>query len=244
LIDGPGALALRPLRRAWGLLFTTACLGLEEQTGVDAASFARRAHRTARTLLGLQGVEVTHEGPLPEAPAVLVTNHVSYLDPLVVSSIAPCIAIAKGETAGWPLFGRGLRALGVVFVRRGDPYSGAIALLHAYRALHEGASVLNFPEGTTSDGHGVGPFHRGVFGLARLAGVAVVPAHLSYDSDRVPWFGGQTLAPHYLRMARVPKVRARVRFADAIRPGESEPPHAAAMRARDIISALAAPPGA
>ncbi|HEY4011899.1 MAG TPA: lysophospholipid acyltransferase family protein [Polyangiaceae bacterium] len=239
MIDGLGALALRPLGRAAGLLFTTACLGLEPQVGVDAASFARRAQRTARTLLAVQGVEVTCEGPSPEGPAVLVTNHVSYLDPLVVSLVAPCISIAKGETGDWPLFGRGLRALGVVFVRRGDPHSGALALFRAYRALREGTTVLNFPEGTTSDGRGVGPFHRGIFGLARLAGVPVVPAHLSYDDDRVPWFGGQTLAPHYLRLSRAAKVRARVRFAGAIRPAPSDEPHAIAARARDIVSALA-----
>jgi 1-acyl-sn-glycerol-3-phosphate acyltransferase len=236
LIDGPGARALRPLGRACGLLWTTAWLGLEPHAGVDARSFARRAQRTARKLLAMQGVDVAYEGPLPGAPAILVTNHVSYLDPLVMASVAPCVAIAKGETEAWPLIGRGLRALGVMFLRRGDPQSGALTLLRARRALAAGAMVLNFPEGTTTDGHAVGPFHRGVFGLARRIGVPVVPAHLSYDDDRVPWFGGQTLAPHYLRLSSIPRVRARVRFAPAIASHVSDDPHALAGRARDVIA--------
>jgi len=164
---------------------------------------------------------------------------VSYLDPLVVSSVAPCISIAKDETESWPLIGRGLRSLGVLFVRRGDAYSGARALRRARRALGQGAIVLNFPEGTTSDGRTVGPFRRGIFGLARLAGVPIVPLHVAYDHPGVPWYGGQTLAPHYLRLARVPRVEARVRFAAPVFAAPSEDPFMTAARTREIVSALA-----
>ena len=210
----------------------------EMEADVTAVDLARRAMRTARTILHVHGVDVRAEGPEPRGACVVVANHVSYIDPLVVASVAPCIAIAKGETRGWPLIGRGLAALGVIFVQRGDPYSGASALRAAWRALRAGATVLNFPEGTTTDGRTVGAFQRGIFGLALLAGVPVVPARVSYDDDRVPWFGGQTFAPHYWRLAGVSRVGARVRFGEAMRVRDAENAGPLAMRAREAISLL------
>jgi lyso-ornithine lipid O-acyltransferase len=200
---------------------------------------ARRAMRTARTILHVHGVDVTWTGPEPRGPCVLVANHVSYIDPLVVAAVFPCVAIAKGETRGWPLIGRGLRALGVVFVQRGDPHSGAVAIRRAWRALRAGATILNFPEGTTTDGRSVGPFQRGIFGLARLAGIPMVPAHVSYDDARVPWFGGQTFAPHYWRLSGVSRLGARVRFGDPLEPSGDEPAQDLARRARAAVASLA-----
>ena len=237
-LGGVGARELRTARRAAELLITTARLVVEGRVELDAPGLAERAQRTARTLLAAHGVDLRCSGPAPRPPAILVTNHVSYLDPLVFAAIAPCLAIAKGEVGGWPLFGAGLRALGVMFVRRGDAHSGATVLRRTWRALDSGAMVLNFPEGTTSDGLAVGPFHRGIFGLAGMAGVAVVPAHVSYNDDRVPWFGGQTLAPHYWRLSRAAGVQARVRFGEPIAVEASEDARAVAARARGVIATL------
>jgi 1-acyl-sn-glycerol-3-phosphate acyltransferase len=210
----------------------------EMETATSHSGLARRAMRTARTILHVHGVDVRAVGREPHGPCVLVVNHLSYLDPLVVCSLLPCIAIAKGETRAWPLIGRGLAALGVIFVQRGDAASGATALRRARRALAAGATVLNFPEGTTSDGRGVGPFKRGIFGLARLAGVPVVPARVVYDDDRVPWFGGQTFAPHYWRLAGVAQVGAVVRFGAPLVTEPSEDAAALAARARGAVGAL------
>ena len=118
------------------------------------------------------------------------------------------------------------------------PYSGAVAIRGAWRALAGGATVLNFPEGTTTDGRGVGPFRRGIFGLALLANAAIVPARVSYDDDRVPWFGGQTFAPHYWRLSGVSRVGARVRFGDPIAPGPHDRAEDLAQRAREAVAAL------
>jgi 1-acyl-sn-glycerol-3-phosphate acyltransferase len=202
------------------------------------AEFAARAQRTARIILGSHGVAVRGVGPIPQVPCLVVSNHVSYLDALVIASLIPCIAIAKAETSRWPLFGAGLRALGVVFVARSDPASGAVALRTALRVLRNGGSVLNFPEGTTTDGRAVGAFRRGSFGLARLARVPIVPARIVYDDDRVPWFGGQKFGPHYARLARVPLVTTLVRFGEALMPNGSDDAADLAIRARGIIRDL------
>lgn len=237
-VDGIGVRELRSARRVLQLFLTTARLIADGRVELDARGLAGRAQRTARALLSAHGVDIASGGPLPRPPAIIVTNHVSYLDPLVIAAVTPCIAIAKGEVRSWPLFGAGLRALGVVFVRRGDVHSGAIALRRTWRALDSGAMVLNFPEGTTSDGRTVGPFYRGVFGLAAMAGVQVVPGHVSYDDERVPWFGGQTLAPHYWRLSRTGGIRARVRFGEPIAVQPSDNPREMAAQARAVIATL------
>jgi len=226
--------------RAMGLAgaVTRLVVEAEMERQVTAPDLARRAMRTARTILNVHGVDVRTEGPPPSGACIVVANHVSYIDPLVVSAVAPCIAIAKGETRAWPLIGRGLKALGVIFVQRGDPYSGAAAIRAAWRALRVGACVLNFPEGTTTDGRDVGPFRRGCFGLALLAGVPIVPARISYCDDRVPWTGGQTFAPHYWRLAGVSRLEARVRFGEALLARGSERAEQLAQRAHAAVTEL------
>ena len=241
-LGAPGGPRLRAARRAWGLVRTTALLVIEGRLEDERSPrrLGLRAQRTARALLAQHGVTVSPSGPPPPSPAILVSNHVSYLDPLVVACAVPCIAVAKGETRGWPLIGPGLGALGVLFVRRGDAHSGAVVLRRIVRALDDGATVLNFPEGTTSDGAAVGPFARGIFGLSRITGVPVVPALVAYDEARVPWVGGSRFAPHYLRLCGTPRVAARVEYAEPLAPGAAEDAAAMAERARSAVEALRA----
>lgn len=234
---GPALLAAR---RSAALVATIGKLLAEAgaQRTVAPTALAGRATRTAATILRVHGVDVQRTGAVPLGPHVVACNHVSYLDPLVVSAVVPCVAIAKGETARWPIIGPGLRALGVVFVRREDPHSGAVALRRAWRALESGASVLNFPEGTTSDGRNVYPFRRGMFGVAIFARVPVLPVRIVYEDDRVPWFGGVTFAPHYWKLAGSERIVARVCVAEPIEPRAGESARDLAARVREAVLAL------
>ena len=166
----------------------------------------------ARRVLDLHGVAVSAEGALPLGPAILAANHVSWLDPLVVASVLPCAPLSKMDVAGWPLIGTIARELGVLFVTRGDPRSGARALNAAAEALACGVSVLNFPEGTTTEGKVVLPFRTGMFGLAARLGVPVVPVAIRYDPPSLAWVGDATFLPHYLAFAARRRTSAFVRF--------------------------------
>ena len=131
-------------------------------------------------------------GRLLARPAILVANHLSYIDPITIASVVPCAPIAKGEIAEWPLIGEAIRELGVLFVRRGDAAHCASVLLRALRLLRAGVSILSFPEGTTSDGRSVGAFRRGIFGLARLARVPVLPLGIVFESSELCWTANST----------------------------------------------------
>jgi len=229
---------VRCIRRISAFIAITSALAAQARSArsVGPVERTQRAQRAACRLLAIHGIDVRVIGPRPQGRAVVVTNHVSYLDPLVVGSVIPCATLAKSEARRWPLVGDALVALGAIFVRRGDAVSGAVALLKARRILLAGASVLNFPEGTTTWGAAVGPFRPGVFGLARITGVDVVPGHVSYDDPRAHWFGGQTFVPHYLALSRFPRLVATVRFgAPLVRDGSDR---SMVERARETVAAL------
>jgi len=182
------------------------------------AACADRLRSTMRRLADLHGFRITVEGPLPAAPAVIVANHLSYADAIVLGASLPFLPIAKADVEDWPIVGAAARSLGVLFIQRGHVPSGVRVLRAALRALAAGVSILNFPEGTTTNGREVLPFRRGIFGAAVLAGVPVVPAAIRYDWPGAPWTDDAKFLPHYLRTAARAESGALLRFAAPIDP--------------------------
>ncbi|MEZ4454342.1 MAG: lysophospholipid acyltransferase family protein [Nannocystaceae bacterium] len=162
---------------------------------------AELLQRLAASICDQHRVIVRVHGEPPRRPSILVANHLSYLDPVVLLSLAPALPIAKAELAEWPILGRWIEATGALFVDRGRVASGVRILRGALEILRSGGSILNFPEGTTTAGDRILPFRRGIFGLARLAGVDVVPVKITYDSPELAWVGDDAFLPHYLRVA-------------------------------------------
>lgn len=162
--------------------------------------------------------DVRVRGPVPAGPVLLVANHVSYLDALVLAGLVPAVPISKVEVSRWPVIGGVARRHGVLFVDRSDAASGARILRRARSALASGLSVLNFPEGTTSSGEQVLPFRRGIFGLARIASVPVVPVALRFDDPELAWHGDALFLPHYLGLLRRRATTVHVRFGGALTP--------------------------
>lgn len=206
----------------------------ESPRPADRAEILRGA---SRRILQVHAIDLRLAGVLPEGPVLLASNHVSWLDPLVIASAIPCLPISKAEVAGWPVVGRVARKLGILFVSRGDARSGASVAAAVERALGEGLPVLNFPEGTTSDGRVVLAFRRGLFGIARRAGVPVVPLALAYTPAELAWTGDQSFLPHYLHLAGLPGARVALRIGRPI--AAEEAPERLAARARaEVVDLL------
>jgi 1-acyl-sn-glycerol-3-phosphate acyltransferase len=233
---GPAELAARRVLHLVGHVAARSLRGLVASEAAGALERARDLQQGLAQLVTLHGIQTSVEGALPDRPSILVCNHLSYLDPVILGALVPCAPIAKQELAGWPGLGPAARRHGVIFVRRGDPWSGARALLQAARALREGASVLAFPEGTTTRGDVVLRFRWGVFGLARRLGVPIAPVRLDFDDPALAWVGGQYFLPHYLRTAARPAFRARVRFLPPLHPEPHDEPRLLAAETRQIIS--------
>ena len=200
---------------------------------------ARGSHRLARRVLEINGVRVTVRGGVPSGPVVMACNHLGYLDPIVIGALLPLTAIAKSELSGWPFLGKLAAHLGTLFIRRGSPHHGAVVLRRALRRLAAGVPVLNFPEGTTTDGaEPLLPFRRGLFGIARRAGVRVVPVALRLDPPDAAWVGGAPFLPHYWRITCRPSLHATVRFGEPVDPRAFGSAQACADDVRDQIERL------
>ena len=124
-------------------------------------------HNVCRRMFG---VRVSVRGaPAGERPLLLVSNHCSWLDIIVLSSIAPLVFVAKSEIERWPLFGLFAKLQRSIFVNRSRRQeTGAVNQLIASR-LAEGDPVVLFGEGTASDGNLVLPFRSALLGALKDA---------------------------------------------------------------------------
>ncbi|HVP59296.1 MAG TPA: lysophospholipid acyltransferase family protein [Myxococcaceae bacterium] len=239
------ARALRRARACFGALCTE-LLTVPSPGAVESERYhqaARASHRLARRVLDINGVHVTVRGQVPSGPVVLACNHLGYLDPIVIGALLPLSAIAKSELAAWPFLGRVAAHLGTLFIRRGSAHHGALVLRRALRRLAAGVPVLNFPEGTTTDGSGpLLPFRRGLFGIARRAAARVVPVGLRLHPEDAAWIDGAPFLPHYWRMTTRPSLRALVRFGEPVDAGSFDSAQACADEVRERVERLLGAP--
>jgi len=216
---------------------TATARGLTEEERFGHRALA--SYRLAGRLAELNGLRISLSGELPARPSVLVANHLGYWDPVLLGSLLPLAAIAKAELASWPVIGWCGHALGTLYVRRGDPHHSARVLRQALRRLVAGVHVLNFPEGTTTDGSQLLPFRRGIFGIAARAGVPVVPVALRLSPRDAAWTGGEAFLPHYRRhWGRGGRVEASIRFGGPLHPADFRTAEECAAAARARVAAL------
>jgi len=177
---------------------------------------------SARALADLD-IPVERHGT-PPATGVLVCNHLSYIDILVLASAQPVIFVAKHEIRYWPVFGRLARCAGTLFVRR-DRKSDVAKFDDAFAAVvGEGVVLGLFPEGTSSNGRQVLPFYSSLFEPAVAHHWPVSAARIGYtlaggsaETDVCYW-GDMTFFPHLVRLLCREGIRAKVVYGSAALP--------------------------
>jgi 1-acyl-sn-glycerol-3-phosphate acyltransferase len=154
----------------------------------------------------------------PPARGLVVSNHLTYLDVVVLAAAMPCFFIAKSEIAGWPVFGRAARAGGTIFLVRTSRASAQAVAAEIERRLTLPVPVLLFPEGTSTDGSRVLRFHSRLIDPAVVAAAPVTPVALRYSADgaveerELCWVGDTSFLPHLWKTLGTPGVQAEVRF--------------------------------
>ncbi|MGE0395249.1 MAG: lysophospholipid acyltransferase family protein [Kofleriaceae bacterium] len=199
------------------------------------------AHRLAGALGAVARAHDLHvvvRGDVPRTTALVISNHVSYLDPLAILPMCPALPVAKGEVESWPIVGPIGASLGTMFVRRADPMARARVLRKIHDHLLAGTSVLNFAEGTTTRGDAVRPFWRGTFGIAQRLGVPIVPVAISYRDPTMAWCDGATFLPHYVQLTGRARVDVALTFGAPMTPRTGESPEAMAARVRGVVGHL------
>jgi 1-acyl-sn-glycerol-3-phosphate acyltransferase len=195
--------ALRMLAALGGTAFTLATVGWVRRPQVAL-------HQWARRLLECLGVEASLAGPVPEGAQLWVSNHLSWLDPMIFLGLRAGGALAKAEVADYPMLGFGARRAGLRFVNRDNLFSRAVALKGLRRDLREGQAFLLFPEGTTTPGEGLAPLREGGLRMAYRLGIKVLPFRLAGADGHYPWIGDDELLPHLQGLARARRTRVEV----------------------------------
>jgi 1-acyl-sn-glycerol-3-phosphate acyltransferase len=140
----------------------------------------RAVSGVARTFFRMAGIRLRIEGAeyLEGGPRILVMNHASYLDAIVLTALLPpgFSLVAKRELERSLLLRRALRGMGVVFVERFDLERAAHEVDNLEAVVRQGRSLVIFPEGTNRRTPGLFPFHLGAFSAAARLGVPIVPA--------------------------------------------------------------------
>lgn len=153
---------------------------LPQLEGVRRESLIRN---WTRALLGILRVKVVVRGELPSASsqaAMLVANHISWLDIWAINAVMPVRFVAKSEVRDWPVIGWLSRRAGVIFIERAKRNDTARVSVEGAQALKRGDRICVFPEGTTSDGREVLPFRSSLLQSAVDADAQLCPLAIRY----------------------------------------------------------------
>ncbi len=172
----------------------------------------------SRRTLRVFSVQTSQAGNPPQT-GLLVCNHLSYLDILVLVSLTPAVFVSKREVKNWPVFGWFARLAGTLFVDRTKRSDVMRMNALIEKSLSDGNVLVLFPEGTSWNGSEVLPFKSSLLEPIVGAKHPLAVGHLSYaldDGDAandICYWGDATFFPHLVKLMTKNHVRARVRFA-------------------------------
>lgn len=173
----------------------------------------------SQRMLRAFGVRVQSQGQVWGGPVLRVANHLSWLDILVMNAVAPSRFVSKAEVRHWPLIGTLTVGAGTLLIEREKRRDAMRVVHHMAESLQAGDAVAVFPEGTTSNGEALLPFHANLLQAAVVTDAPVQPWALRYRHARTgephhaPLFvGDTTLAASLLSTLLASDLVAEVRL--------------------------------
>jgi 1-acyl-sn-glycerol-3-phosphate acyltransferase len=152
-----------------------------------------------RCLHIILGSKITTYGNEPIQAGLIISNHRSYFDPIVILKNILAYPVGKKEVASWPIIGSVCKTTGVIFVKRENKESRKNTLLEINTVLEKGYSIFIAPEGTTHIEPTTINFNPGAFAQASKLGVPVIPVAIDFKNLDDAWIGDDTFVPHFLR---------------------------------------------
>ena len=168
---------------------------------------------------------ITKEGELPEQATLLVSNHISWLDIIVIGQYLPAYFVAKSDILSWPIIGYLSKQAGTIFIRRGDKKHIKATTEKMVWVLKQNSNIIAFPEGTTTMGDEVLGFHASLFQPALFTRSAIQPVALQYQGlakQQAPFIGDDDFIPHLIKMLSLDKIEVRVCFLPVIKSSERD----------------------
>lgn len=185
----------------------------------DHAQATRAAwmQHTAGRLLRIFAAEVRVVGTPPQS-GLLVSNHLGYLDVIVLGSLTPSVFVARHDVQSWPVFGWLASRAGTVYIQRERRSHVGPVTDQIQTVLDTGVLVILFPEGTSSDGRTVLPFKSSLLEPATRVKLPLSAGWIQYELDdgdvgeEVCYWKDMTFLPHLLNLLGKRRIRATVRF--------------------------------
>jgi lyso-ornithine lipid O-acyltransferase len=246
-------MTLRRLRRALALTLALSICFLRywiARLG-GPLQFERQAlwlQASCRGVIAALNIDCLAEGQ-PPSRGLVVANHLSYLDIVILSGIMPCFFVAKAEVDRWPFFGWAARAGGTLFLDRTSLAGANRVAAQMSERLEHPIPALLFPEGTSTDGSEVLRFHSRLIQPATRMGAPIAAAAIRYKIMNGPapetpeekperelcWYGDAGFLTHLWNVLGMPSCEAVVQFGE---PRIYANPRAAAQQTRAEIIAM------
>lgn len=199
----------------------------------------------------LSGVKVTvvNRRSLSRKQKIILSNHTSYLDILILGAYFDCFFVAKMDIAGWPIFGYLAKIGGTLFIQRQRQHiKKQLDLLETH--LDARQSLLIFPEGSTNDGMSLLPFKSSLLNAAYnvkkpplIQPISLIYTHMNgkkletqAEYDLIAWYGEMTLAPHLWHVFRQKNIEAKIIIHPVIKISEENDAKTVTAQARQLIA--------
>jgi 1-acyl-sn-glycerol-3-phosphate acyltransferase len=185
------------------------------------AAFTRAFSRFLRFILNIKVVVEGERQSLNENGNFIISNHLGYLDGIVLSSLFKIIFVSKSEVMQWPLFGLMTRMGGTIFIDRRRKEKSIDYIRKTQDILNRRLNVLVFPEGTSTDGQSLRPFQSVHFQAPLEAKASILPITITYkkidkqeastkNRDEVCWYGQIKFHKHIFGLFRLREVEANI----------------------------------
>jgi lyso-ornithine lipid O-acyltransferase len=222
--------------RAWARLLVLALVtggfasyaAIVTAFGMDDVERLRRRgalfRKWCRTVLRVAGIRLLPRGRCPESASLVIANHLSYLDVMVLGAETPMVFVAKSEVASWPAIGPLCTFVGTLYIDRSSRAGLPAVANSVANLMAAGIRVMVFPEGTTTAGDRLLPFRPALLQPAIDQGAAVACATLLYETppgstpaqSSVCWVGDAPFAPHVYGFLGLPSIDAHVVWTDGV----------------------------
>jgi lyso-ornithine lipid O-acyltransferase len=167
------------------------------------------------------------EGLLERGGYVIIANHVSYVDGIVLGSIFPIVFVSKREVKRWPIVGQWNVLCGTIFINRQRKGLVGALVAELTRKLKQDANILLFPEGTSTNGEQMLPFQTVPLAAPLRSRSIIVPVTIAYKTidakpvttanrDLIYWYGDMDFVSHFWKLLKLRNVEVLVRIQSKI----------------------------
>ena len=174
-----------------------------------------------RTILDIKVTVVGDEGQLERGGYVLISNHVSYVDGIILGSLFPVLFVSKKEVKSWPVIGQWTALCGTIFINRQRKELVPLLIEEMSMKLMQEANILLFPEGTSTNGEQMLPFQTAPLAAPLRKRAIIVPVTLTYKSveerpvsivnrDLIYWYGDMSFVNHFWKLMSLRGIEALV----------------------------------